>query len=55
MDCVEEEGDLKATFEELKKYEFDFENLAFEGGGAKMASYVGVIEVSETFIYYFCA
>ena len=45
MDFDEADKELKEQFEQLKKYDFDFENLAFEGGGAKMAAYAGAIEV----------
>ena len=46
MDFKEDDIHLKESFEELKKYNFDYENLAFEGGGAKMAAYGGAIEVT---------
>ena len=31
---------------DYKKYSYDFENIVFEGGGAKGAVYVGALEVS---------
>ena len=45
MDVLQEDDSLRRIFEDVLRYEFDIENLAFEGGGAKMASYVGVIKV----------
>ena len=30
---------------DVKKYEFPFENLVFEGGGSKGIAYVGAIKV----------
>ena len=37
--------DLETEYRKIKDYDFDFENLAFEGGGVKMASYIGVVKV----------
>ena len=36
---------VKQQFRGLLKYNYDFENLAFEGGGAKMIAYAGVAKV----------
>ena len=45
MDLVQEDIGLLKIFENLLRYEFDFENLAFEGGGNKGYAYFGVIKV----------
>ena len=37
--------DLEAEYRKIQDYDFDFENLAFEGGGVKMASYIVVVKV----------
>ena len=34
-------------YRHLKQYNFDFENLAFEGGGIKMMAHIGVLEVGD--------
>ena len=33
--------------ENLKKFKFDYENLAVEGGGVKLTAYVGALQVRE--------
>ena len=43
---------IREQYETIKHYDFMFENLAFEGGGAKMIGYVGAITVS-TILFYF--
>ena len=37
---------IREQYDTIKHYDFMFENLAFEGGGAKMIGYVGAITVS---------
>ena len=49
MDIFEEDAVLNKIFDEVSKYDFDIENLAFEGGGAKMAAYFGVVKVSTMY------
>ena len=39
MDSLEEE------LRRVNEYEFNFENLVFEGGGMKMGAYIGVVKV----------
>ena len=39
MDSLEEE------LRKVNEYDFDFENLVFEGGGMKMGAYIGVVKV----------
>ena len=51
MDIFEEDVVLNNLFDEVSKYDFDIENLAFEGGGAKMAAYFGVVKVSVCMVY----
>ena len=46
MECIETEDNLREALDQLKVHHYEFENLAFEGGGAKMGSYVGAIKVS---------
>ena len=46
MATIKIDEELQEKLNQFKKYEFEFENLVFEGGGAKMASYVGGIKVS---------
>ena len=36
---------IKEKLEELKKYDFNFTNIVFEGGGAKGGAYLGVAKV----------
>ena len=41
-----QEKEFKKAIQELKKIKkWDFENLAFKGGGAKVMAYVGACEV----------
>ena len=46
LEALDSTGEDDTRFQEFK---FDFENLAFEGGGNKGMSYVGTIMVSRTF------
>ena len=39
--------DYADIIKELKNYEYPFENIVFEGGGAKGLAYIGVLEVSK--------
>ena len=57
MDLVQEDIGLLKIFENLLRYEFDFENLAFEGGGNKGYAYFGVIKVrlKKYFVHVFYA
>lgn len=41
-----DDDELQDIYRDVLKYDFDFENLAFEGGGAKLAGYFGVVKVS---------
>lgn len=48
MNSIHSEEELKQKLESIKGYNYEFENLAFEGGGAKMAAYVGSVKVDFT-------
>ena len=37
---------LEKEFDKIKDYDFDFENIVFEGCGMKIVGYVGAIRVS---------
>ena len=39
-------ADYSEKIKELKGHQYQFENIVFEGGGAKGMAYVGVMEVS---------
>ena len=41
---------LDEQCEHLKKYQFPFENIIFEGGGVKGLAYAGALRVSEIII-----
>ena len=41
---------MKQQFKSVFKYKYDFENLAFEGGGAKMIAYAGVAKVRYKYV-----
>ena len=41
--------DLEKEYNKIKDYEFDFENLVFEGGGVKMGGYIGAVKVGLLF------
>ena len=45
MDTYKLDPSVKQQFSSLLKYNYDFENLAFEGGGAKMIAYAGAAKV----------
>ena len=42
--------EFQEQFHQFKKYKCDFENLAFAGSGAKIASYLGGIMVRLVFV-----
>ena len=46
MSTFEFEEDLKTRLAELKKYDFNFENLVLCGGGIKTLAFIGGIMVS---------
>ena len=50
LDVHVDDPELLETFDDVVKYDFDFENLAFEGGGAKMAAYFGSVKVSSILV-----
>jgi hypothetical protein len=45
--CLESEPHLMELLKELRQHSYDVENLAFEGGGAKMVAYIGAVKVSS--------
>ena len=45
MDSYKTDPNLKKLMERVSQYNYAFENLAFEGGGAKMVAYAGVVKV----------
>lgn len=47
MDSLKNEDALKQHLQTLKQYDYGFENLVFEGGGAKISAYVGVVKVGS--------
>ena len=47
MTLLENHKDLKKQVNELKKYDYDFENLVFSGGGVKTGCFYGCLEVSK--------
>ena len=50
MATIKMDEEFQEQFHQFKKYKFDFENLAFAGGGAKIASYLGGIMVRLVFV-----
>ena len=49
----DEETNVRGRLDILKKHGFEniFENLAFEGGGAKMIAYTGTMLVIQLFLF----
>ena len=38
---------VREQMETIKNYDFKYENLVLEGGGAKLVAFVGAVQVSE--------
>ena len=52
MDTFKTDESVRKQIKDVSDYNYDFENLAFEGGGAKMIAYAGVVKVT-TFVFSF--
>ena len=46
MTLLGKQKNLQEQLNELKRYNYDFENLVFSGGGVKTGSFYGCLEVS---------